>query len=280
MPDKTAVVWTRATGEPRKLGVLELADDCLRFTYAPDTVDLPGISFLHDVPDIGSVAQTWEVTEGNPLPQMFQALVPPRDPSNLQRRLLTRVLGREGRPPTAEDLDWELLLLGGRNGIGHLVVFRDDSSGSDWYRRDRQPLVVDLSNSPLWHLVYEVALPAPNPATLDALVDTVGVRPTVGGAMPKILLSITPPGFDEVVEALLKIQGHEYEDVLLLEVVGYRMCERVGLPTPRRWLTQSDGATVLATERFDRALRPSGWPAGAHGEPVLGDVRGNWWRGL
>ncbi|SDG58084.1 type II toxin-antitoxin system HipA family toxin [Thalassobaculum litoreum] len=251
MLDRTAVVWTRATGGPRKLGVLQRTDDRLSFTYEADAVDLPGISVMHDVDQVGRAPQAWVATDDNPLPPMFQALVPPLDPDNLQRRLLSRALEIQ-RGPVDEDLDWELLLLGGRNSIGHLDIFRDDATASDWYDRDRQPQVTDLSKSPLWRLAAEASLPTPDPAALDAIIEMVGTLPTVGGAMPKVLLSITPPGSNQVVEALVKIQSNKHEDVLLLEDIGYRMCERVGLPTPRRWLAKSDGVTVLATERFDR----------------------------
>ena len=61
------------------------------------------------------------MTEANPLPPMFQALIPPRpgpqDPPNLQRLLLSRILEREGLDKDG-DPDWQTLLIAGRNAIG------------------------------------------------------------------------------------------------------------------------------------------------------------------
>ena len=113
MTDASAVVWTGATGEPRKLGLLVKTASEARFTYDRQAGDLPGISVVHDTKLLsnGQVV-TFERSENNDLPPMFQALIPPADPTNLQRRILRIELEKE--TPLAglseTDVNWLMLI--------------------------------------------------------------------------------------------------------------------------------------------------------------------------
>ena len=254
--DRTAVVWTRANGSPRKLGLLVRTADEVRFSYAEDAADLPGISIIHDVPRLIGIPQVWHSTESNPLPPMLAALVPSRqgadDPPNLQRRILNRILEERGLDRDG-DIDWQMLLLAGRNGIGHLDVFRHDQDAADFYAATRSIVPAPLEASPLWDLAYQAINATVEPVALDALIDIIGVRPTAGGAMPKLLLPVLPPDGGPPVDALVKFDDHAYEDLLLMEDVGYAVFGRLEKDVPRRWLVRSpEGRVVLATERFDR----------------------------
>ncbi len=259
--DKTATVWTRATGTPRKLGLLMLAGDKVRFSYEDDAGDLPGISVAHDVPRVIGHPQEWTVTEKNPLPPMFQALIPPRTASqalpNLQRQLLLHVLEARNEA-RGGDIDWKMLLLAGRNGIGHLDVFQDDSTAQAFYERDPSVRIAPISfnDNPLWEHAYRAVSGMSEAVSLDKIIETAGIRPSVGGAMPKLLLPILPPNGVPPVEALVKIQGeHQYPGILHMEQAGYQVFERLGEAVPRRWFSEGadgKGPAVLATERFDR----------------------------
>jgi serine/threonine-protein kinase HipA len=252
--DRTAEIWTRATGEPRHLGKLVLAGNQVRFSYARDAGDLPGLSMVHDTRALAGETITWPSTDNNPLPPMLQALVPPDQVSGLQRRILLRVLERNGVSiAKGPDLEWNLLLLGGRNGIGHLDVFEDNSSARAWYASGCQSgSPFTLEERSLWRLAAASLQGDIDAPTLDEVIDAMEIHPTSGGAMPKVLIPIRPSGTDDPVDALVKFQGENYPDILRFENVAYRIYDRLETDVPPRWLKATDDAVLLATRRFDR----------------------------
>ena len=50
---------------------------------------------MHETKKLAGRTVDFAITEANPLPPMLQALVPPRDARNLQRRVITAVLRKE-----------------------------------------------------------------------------------------------------------------------------------------------------------------------------------------
>lgn len=252
--DRSAEVWTRATGGPRHLGKLVLAGNQVRFTYDREAGDLPGLSLVHDTAKLAGETFTWPSTEENPLPPMLQALVPPADGRNLQRRILTRILERRGvSTARGPDLEWELLLLGGRNAIGHLDVFADNTVAQAWYGTHiDSSIALDLEAPPLLKLAAETLQGTLSVRTIDEIIEIAEIHPTSGGAMPKVLLPISVPEHNEPVDALVKFQGEEYPDVLRLENAAYSVFDGINQSVPERWFRAREDAVLLATRRFDR----------------------------
>ena len=124
--DRQAVVWTRQTGMPVKMGRLYLTESDCRFTYELDYLSMqqPGLGLLY-APDI-----VQENTIVRPRTEFFdflppiQSLVPPKGEHNFQRKLVLAYLAKKGIQPTSGlEADWEILKIAGHGAIGHLDVF-------------------------------------------------------------------------------------------------------------------------------------------------------------
>lgn len=228
MSDRSAVVWTRATGKPRRLGLLMKAGDRIRFSYDADVGDLPGISVVHDTKKTRNVTIEYVSTDANPLPPMFQSLVPPRHEQNLQRRILLHLMTEAGeRIPAGADLDWQMLVMAGRNGIGHLDVFASDEAAAAYYDRPSQSFTLDeIADSPLWHMVSQATSPVADATTIEEVAETVRSHPTVGGMMPKLLARLLGSN-GETVDALIKIGTPDFPHVLALENLAYEVHDRL-----------------------------------------------------
>lgn len=254
MSDQSAVVWTRATGTPRRLGLVVRVERSVRFTYDREAGDLPGLSVTHDTSKLAGRTVSFPIIEANPLPPMLQALVPPREVNNLQRRVLTAVLGKEtkldGLP--LEDVEWLMLLRAGRDSIGHLDVFADDEQARRWYEHPIPSIELSgIDNRPLWRLVAAASSPLADAATIEQIIEVLKVHPSPGGAMPKLLARLRRGG--GTVDAVVKLSSPEYPHVLALETLAYEYHERVGIAVPgREFMVTGDGIEVLAVERFDR----------------------------
>lgn len=102
-----AVVWTCASGTPRKLADIRRVDG---------------------------------------IPPALASLIPPRHPGNIQRRiqqLHLDHLGIELRGRPLLDQDWISLVHFGRGGIGALDVFADDQAAADYYARPQPQHRID-----------------------------------------------------------------------------------------------------------------------------------------
>ena len=252
--DRTAEIWTRVTGEPRHLGKLVLAGNHVRFTYAEGSRDLPGLSLVHDMAKLAGETVVWPSTIDKPFPPMLQALVPPTDPNNLQRRILTRIMERSGTTVAqGQDLEWTLLLLGGRSSIGHLEVFEDKNRALAWYGREPNHLpFLDIQSSSLLALATASSRSDIDLSTLDKIIDALETCPTSSGVMPKLLMPIEVPESKQPVDAVVKFQGGAFPDIVRLESVAYRVFDRLEQDVPDRWLQSRGAAVLLATRRFDR----------------------------
>jgi serine/threonine-protein kinase HipA len=255
MSDQSAAVWTRASGQPKRLGLLVRAGTVVRFTYDREAGGLPGLSVAHDTEVLAGRTVEFKRSEQNPLPPMFQALVPPQDRANLQRRILRAILENEvnlaGLPP--EDVDWLMLIKAGRDSIGHLDVFASDEAAKDWYAAPAPSLVLggELQHRLLWKLVVEATSPVATSTSIEEIVRALRIHPSPGGVMPKLLARLNDP--DLVGDVLIKVSSPDYPHVLALESLAYEFHESVGTKCPRRIFRRTDdGIELLAVERFDR----------------------------
>lgn len=252
MTDMAVFVWTTASGQPRQLGTFMRTGDRAIMSYDRDAGDLPGLSIIHDTSRLAGRSVAWAVDPALPLPPCLSPLVPPRNPENLQRRILLRRLQMTGGIPADPiDLEWSLLKLAGRGGVGHLAVFASPDQARAFYGATPPP-PVSLGDE-LWPAVDRLLSGEwIDPLSEEALFSIAGAHPSAVGIMPKLLLPVIVDG--ETVEVVAKFRDdRRYPGVLHLENLCLDLHEECGFRTPRHWLRQSaEGTTILLVERFDR----------------------------
>lgn len=276
MPDRHAVVWTRSAAGPVKLGSLVATDRECRFSYAAGFLaagNPDGLALLAAPALFGTNPVVHRSSARMPLHPRLMALMPGEVPGNIQRRLYTGILARRRAPPAPGfDTEWELLLLAGHGGIGHVDVFADDRVAEQWYARRAGETLIG-QRSAVWRFIredLEQAAPETDAASIARLL---GPTPSVGGMIPKLLAAIpdradwsgrfAPPGTrghkgEPFVDVVLKIEPPVYAGVLALEALCYDVHRELGFAVPRTWQAELDGMRLLAVERFDRD--PEGLP--------------------
>ena len=83
-----AVIWTRISGRPEKMGDLVLSTEQAAFTYTRDYLDAarPGFCLLGDGSFWGADTVTYPTSERIPAFPRLLSLIPGNNPRNLQRR--------------------------------------------------------------------------------------------------------------------------------------------------------------------------------------------------
>jgi len=263
------VIWSRISGRPGKMGDLVLTGQETSFTYTREWLasGQPGFCLLGDGSIWGESSVTYPVSERIPVFPRLLSLIPGNNPRNLQRRhyldLLRRQTGRE--PPPGMETEWQLMLLGGHGGIGHIDVFADDLTAQQWYRHQppKAPPRSQSRNaqSELWRMIKHEVLDEATDFDPQIIEEALGPTPSVGGMIPKLLVSIDPdtktprfhppdtPGERNVV---LKIEPPEYTGLLDLEALCLQVHRDAGFTTPRWWRIDHGDLRLLAVERFDR----------------------------
>jgi serine/threonine-protein kinase HipA len=267
-----AVIWTRVSGKPEKMGDLVLSQAHISFTYTNEYLSTgqPGFCLLGDGAIWGTDSVSYPVSERIPLFPRLLSLVPGNNPRNLQRRhyldILRAKLGKE--PPPGIDTEWQLLVMGGHGGIGHIDIFSDDIVAENWYRidipaRDSVAMIKTTdSRSQLWRMLKRNVLD--ENIDFDPLVveQTLGPTPSVGGMIPKLLVSIAPdeaeinfypPGTKDKIDVVLKIEPPEYSGLLDLEALCLDVHREAGFEVPVYHRFDDNDLHFLAVERFDRA---------------------------
>ena len=267
-----AVIWTRCSGQPEKMGDLVLAGERISFTYTQDylATGRPGFCLLGDGAIWGADSVTYPVSERIPVFPRLVSLIPGNNPRNLQRRhyldILRTGLGRE--PPPGLETEWRLLLMGGHGGIGHVDVFADDIAATGWYERSAAaggaaaPRAGSGSRSQLWRMLKHDVLDENVDFDPRVVERTLGPTPSVGGMIPKLLVAVDtaapaarfyPPGTPGRTDVVLKIEPPEYAGLLDLEALCLAVHREAGFSVPA-WHRFDDGELhFLAVERFDQA---------------------------
>jgi len=263
--DKQAVVWTRQSGKPMKMGRLYLTESDCRFTYELDYLSSkqPGLGLLY-APEI--VQQNTIIrprTEFFDFLPPIQSLVPPKGEHNFQRKLVLSYLAKKGiQPATGLDADWEILKIAGHGAIGHLDVFENDDKALQWYAAPPAAELFQISED-LGFSLKETLSWLDQDA--NELINIIGPTPSVGGAIPKILLSIPETGWDNriglpsrglapnMTDVVVKFeQNTAYPGINELEALALDVHKAAGFEVPRFWISDMRGIPVLAVERFDR----------------------------
>lgn len=274
-----AVIWTRLSGVPEKMGDLVLGGEQAAFTYTQEYLasGRSGFCLLGDGAIWGADSVTYPVSERIPVFPRLLSLVPGNNPRNLQRRhyldILRARLGRE--PPPGLETEWQLLVMGGHGGIGHVDVFPDDIVAGDWYRSAtaahdaaapdagsvRQGGLSANSRSQLWRMLKRNVLDENVDFDPQVVEEALGPTPSVGGMIPKLLVAIAPgddqpdfypPGTQHMHDVVLKIEPPEYNGLLDLEALCLDVHREAGFEVPAWHRYAADGLQFLAVERFDR----------------------------
>lgn len=263
--DREAVIWTRLGMRPVKMGRIYVTDSDCRFTYSKDFLKtgLPGIGIIYP-PEI--IQQTTIVRPRSEFFDMLppiQSLIPPRGEKNFQRQLILAYLARKGISPSRGfDADWEILMMAGHGGIGHLDVFKDDEKALEWYSVPAKHTLFEISDK-FGFSLKEFLTWFDDDA--EGFIQIIGATPTVGGAIPKLLMTIPESGWTGQVGLPGKIGVHGVTDVILkfeqtgsypgiieLEALALDIHEEAGFEVPRRWKTVINDIPTFVIERFDR----------------------------
>ena len=268
--DQHAVIWTRLSGTPEKMGNLVLSEQQASFTYTTEYLSSgrPGFCLLGDGAIWGSDTVSYPISERIPVFPRLLSLVPGNNPRNLQRRhyldILRAKLGRE--PPPGLETEWQLLVMGGHGGIGHIDVFPDDIAADKWYRsgtatHDAAAMSkASNSQSQLWRMLKRNVLDENIDFDSQVIEETLGPTPSVGGMIPKLLVSIEPtaaepgfypPGTQHKRDVVLKIEPPEYAGLLDLEALCLDIHQEAGLEVPAHHRYDIGELHFLAVERFD-----------------------------
>lgn len=269
--DRHAVIWTQLSGTPEKMGNLVLSGEQASFTYAKEYLSSgsPGFCLLYDGTIIGVDTVTYPISERIPTFPRLLTLLPGNNPRNLQRRhyldILRAKLGKE--PPPGLETDWQLLVMGGHGGIGHVDIFLDDIVAETWYHSgtasgdDVAMARASSSRSQLWRMLKHDVLDENVDFDPQVVEETLGPTPSVGGMIPKLLVSIEPsntepnfypPGTKDKRDVVLKIEPPEYNGLLDLEALCLDIHREAGFEVPTHYRYDDDGLHFLAVERFDR----------------------------
>lgn len=263
--DKSAVIWTRLRNIPRKMGRLYVTDSQCRFTYDAAYLELeqPGLGLVYDPAYYGqNTISRLRTGQFNLLPPL-QSLIPPVQENNFQRNLALKYLANIGKKDLSGfDADWEILKVSGRGGIGHLDLFEDDDKAEHWYNNPPPHKLVEVSDEFGFSLKQFMSWFEDD---IEILIQTVGPTPSVGGAIPKLLVAIPDTGWDGrigpptrqstlgVTNVILKFeQTSLYPGIIELEAMALAMYKKAGFEVPRHWICNFNGLPALAIERFDR----------------------------
>lgn len=263
--DRTAVVWTRLGTRPLRMGQLYVTDAECRFTYDPDylVTGLPGLGTIYSPGVYGTNTIVRARTESFDFLPPIQSLVPPHAERNFQRKLIVDYLANNGiTPATGLDTDWEILKVSGHGGIGHLDVFASDEKAMDWYATPARPELHDITGESGFSLKDYLTW---FDRDAEALMQIIGPTPSVGGAIPKLLVTIPETGWDGriglparfgaqgVIDVVLKFeQPTVYPGLVELEALALEVHREAGYDVPRCWQVEFNGVPALAVERFDR----------------------------
>ena len=266
MIDRKLVIWTRISGEPLKMGALYTTDKESRFSYENSYVQTGerglGLAYPTEAFGINSIIRARG--EFFVFPPPIQSLLPPKNKRNLIRNLIMSYLNKMGiHPQIGLETDWEILTKSGHGSIGHLDVFADDSDAEKWYAADPNDRLVEAKDD-FGFSLKEFLTWMDDDA--ESLVSILGPTPSLGGAIPKIPLSIPRSGWNGLVglptrpgsshdltDIILKFEDSgSYPGIIELEKLALGVHKEAGFNVPRYWDVEVNGIKSLAIERFDR----------------------------
>ncbi len=268
--DRTAMVWTQLAGQPVKMGTLYVTEKEARFSYEDTYTALNqrGLGLIYD-PAVFTSTIVFNRNEFFDLHPPLQSLIPPRNEDNFSRSLVLRYLDKINvQYDKGFDADWKIMMFSGHGTIGHLDVFESDKAAEAWYSTPSKKGLVELDEKFGFSLKHFMTW---YDAEAESIIDIIGPTPSVGGAIPKLALSINKTGWDgriglprrfgdtDRTDVLLKLENtNQYPGIVELETLGLQIHKEAGFEVPRFWPVKIKGLSALAIERFDRT--PDGRP--------------------
>jgi len=270
--DKEAVIWTRVGGSANRMGRLYVTDKECRFTYDENFLqqNLPGMGMVYAPTFYGNRTISRDRKTPFDLFPPVQSLIPPQQTDNFQRNLALKYLKTKratsfnAQDMVSFDTDWEILKVSGHGGIGHLDIFENDAQAEKWYSHPPKHQLMELTDELGFSLKQFMTWFEED---IEVFIRTVGPTPSVGGAIPKLLLSIPESGWDGriglptrektpgIIDIVLKFeQTTRYPGIIELEMLALEMHREAGYDVPRYWPCSFKGMPALAIERFDRDL--------------------------
>ena len=255
---------------PMKMGSLIVTDTHSRFTYEPDflSTGLPGLGLMYAPSYLGHNTLPWERVAYFDFPPQIQTLLPPESEENFTRRLILAYLEKQGLTGlTGFNANWAILMVAGHGGIGHVDIFENDQTAEDWYANKIKDEVFTINNQLSFSLKEYLSW---MDSDADPLLEILGPTPTVGGAVPKLLLSIPDTGWNghaslprrgdipNMTDVIVKIEKDAYPGMVALEALTLDIHKEAGFPIPRYWTTMINDMPAIAIERYDRT--PEGKP--------------------
>ncbi len=264
MKDRNAVIWTRLGVQPVKMGTIVVTDKEARFTYETDyeKIGIRGLGLVYP-PDQFTGTIVRPRNEFFDLHPPIQSLVPGREEKNFLRALLLKYLAKRNiTPEPGFDTDWQLLMLAGHGAIGHLDIFESDSVANQWYSTPSKKGLTELDDE-FGFSLKEFMIWCDSES--EDLLNIIGPTPAVGGAIPKLPLSIDSKGWDGRIglptrfgdsgrtDILLKLENTtQYPGIIELEALGLAIHKDAGFEVPRFWQVTVKNLNAIAIERFDR----------------------------
>lgn len=265
MIDRQGVIWTRIGVNPVKMGALYITDKEARFTYDAEFVHtgFPGLGIVYPPSEYGSNTIIRPRNQYFNFHPPIQSLIPPASHDNFMRNLIMRYLEKAGIfPEPGLETDWEILTRSAHGALGHLDVFADDRSAHAWYSTPSSKELIPIKDR-FGFSLKEFLTWMDNDA--EGVISFIGPTPTLGGAIPKIPLSIPKQGWNgcvglptrygdsERTDIILKLEdSNRYRGLVELEMLGFEIHKQAGFETPRFWPIEINGMPALAVERFDR----------------------------
>ena len=266
MIDRQAVVWTRIDAQPIKMGILYITEQQSRFTYESEFIQtgLKGLGIAYTPSEYGINAIIRNRSRYFDFHPPVQSLLPPDTDNNFMRNLILRYLEKAGiTPALGLETDWEILTRTAHGTIGHLDIFANDSSAYNWYSTPSSKEMHPIEEGSFGFSLKEFVTWMDSDA--EEIVTILGPTPTLGGAIPKLPLSIPKEGWNGLVglptrygdtgrtDIILKLEDStRYKGLVELEQLGFDVHKRAGFEVPRFWPTEIEGLQALAIERFDR----------------------------
>ena len=263
--DRTAVVWTNIGDSPLKMGQIFVTEKECRFSFDPEYLDTghPGMGILHSPDIFGTNPIIWQRTSTFTLFPELKSLIPPDNEDNFQRKLILAYLAKLGiNPAPGFEADWEILMIAGHGGIGHNDIFPNDDAAQKWYA-DKDPCPFHTVDKTFGLSLKDFLLWMDD--EVEILIHALGPTPSVGGAVPKLLVSVPSSGWDgrialptknkadDRIDVILKIeQTSRYQGIIALETLTLDVHKEAGFEVPRYWRGTINDIPVLAIERFDR----------------------------
>lgn len=235
-------IWLPDELEPVVAGKLIKTDNRILFTYGQSYLNNPNAIAIYDK----ELSLKTGVQEKNFGTEPLFGSIRDSSPDAWGRRvILNKIFGTKGRNSDTSELDeFTYLMESGSDRIGALDFQLSAKTYSP--RIYEQATIEELLNSAE---LIEQGVPL-----TPELAQAINHGTSIGGARPKALIS------DNKSKYIAKFSSStDQYNVIKAEFIAMRLAKKCGLNVADVKLAKASGKDVLLIERFDRALKDTGW---------------------